>query len=958
MYILLLQMEKFMIKSMHLNTMSLDSCITVLKKPVFIFTLLGALACTSYAEDGANTLYENALIAFQSQEIDTSIIHLKNSLKQQADHLPSRILLAQALLALGDGALAEIELNKARAYDADKNRLVTLYAHAYILQHKYDEVMRVTEAGSRGKKIESELLIYRGQAQIGQKLYRSADSTFTEALVLSPKSQLALIGRAQIALISLKPLIALQYVEKSLASTKPFINGWIFKANILSQLGEKELALDAINKALTINESHMAARLTKAMLHIGMQEYAVAEPHVDFILNEIPNEPRAGYLKALINASSESSSEKSGQSKLTEVIATLAAVPDEIMKNTPDYYYLAGLTNFQFGNFDDAIRYLEKYLTYVEFHLDSVVMVAKINLQQGDTTTAKNLLKKANLAHPNNPNILTMLGMTYLQLKDANRAEVYFKQVLKMYPNSEVGISNLARSKMQSGEYKSAIDALLSIKNNEVGNVQIKLLLIDSYEKNQSFDKAISVATELTIQFPEESYFQQRLGSLHGWNKNFPAAREAFQKSLLLDASNVLAVVHLARMDILENKNTQARTFLNEQLKAFPKNALIMAEISDSLLIENKNSEALVWIEKANAQVPNDYFILAKYAKTLTLNDQLDKAIELVDFYIGQNSGSIDALKLIATLYQRQNKHEQAILALRDFVKKSPNKLMAYNVLAKAQIVSGDDSGAIQSYKKAIVANQNSVSAHIGLVNLVIANKNEPLALTLIENIARLTASKSLEHVLLGDLYYALDNINKAKLHYFAALKVSDQKQAILGLYRSFKKAQQLEKVIPYLNSWLERHPNDLAIEISLADSYKNSGDLLQAAEKYEQLLNNRGQLPILLNNIANVYYALNETEKAREHALQAYSYLKDNVAIIDTYAWIESRLGNHEKALPLFRHALTKDYDNAAIKYHLAVTLDKLGRTAEAKNFLIEAVDSDQMFSDKEQAKSLLATW
>ena len=947
-----------MIKTLFLHLIRQVNCIKILKRLILIFIIFGTFTWSSIAEESANKLYENALIAFQNEKIETSIIHLKNALKQKNNHLPARILLAQALLAQGNGALAEIELNKARANNADKNRLVTLYAQAYILQHKYDNVIRITKAGNRGSKVESELLIYRGQAQIGQKLYRSADSTFTEALALSPQNQIALLGRAQIALISRKPQVALKYAEQSVSNVKSFINGWILKANILSQLGEAQSALEAIDKALSIDETHMAARLTKAMLHIGVQEYALAEPHVDFIINKIPNEPRAGYLKALINASLKAPSDKTGSNKLTEVIATLAAVPDEVMKNTPDYYYLAGITNFQFGNFADAKRYLEKYLTYVELHLDSVQMIAQISLRQGDTITAKNVLKKANLTYPNNANVLTLLGMTYLQLKDSEKAESYFKQVLTMFPTSEVGISNLARSKMQSGEYQSAIDVLLSIKNTEMNSIQVKLLLIDSYEKSKSFDKAIAVALQLTNQFPEDSYFQQRLGSLYGWNNQFDAARKAFQKSLLLDKTNIAAVTHLARMDIIESQTKSARDFLNEKLKEFPQNTLIMAEISDTFLYEKNNKQALLWIEKAYAQVPNDYYILAKYVKILVINKQLTEAIELVDLYIGQNSNSLDALKLIASLYQRQNQHEQAILALREFVKRSFDKSPAYNILAKAQIAAGDNSGAIQSYKKAIVADQNSVSAHIGLVNLVIADKNEQLALNLIENIAKLTSSKSLEQVFLGDLYFALNNIEKAKQHYFSALKFSDQKQAILGLYRSFNKENQLEQVIPHLLNWLKKYPNDLAIEISLADSYKNSGNLKLAAEKYEQLITKHGQLPILLNNVANIYFSLNETEKARQYSFQAYSYLKDNVAIIDTYAWIESRLGNHNEALALFRYALTKEYDNAEIKYHLAITLHKLNRMVEAKNYLIEAIDSPQDFAEKEQAKALLTTW
>ena len=346
-----------------------------LSKPISL--ALVVLASPLYAQDNTNKLYENALIAFQNERVAESIIHLKNALQQQEHHLPSRILLAQALLAQGNGALAEIELNKAQANKADRNRLVTLFAHAYILQHKYDAVMRVTKAGTRGDNIETELLIYKGQAQIGQKLYRSADDSFEQALVLSPKNQLALLGRAQIALLSLKPLKALEYINQAVVLAKPFINGWIFKANILSQLGRTKDAFAAIDTALAIDSTHMAARLTKAMLHIATQEYALAEPHVDFILNEIPNEPRAGYFKALINASLNSTEDNTGNNKLTEVIATLAAVPDEVMKNTPDYYYLAGITNFQFGNYTDAKRYLEKYLTYVEFHLDSVRIIAQ-----------------------------------------------------------------------------------------------------------------------------------------------------------------------------------------------------------------------------------------------------------------------------------------------------------------------------------------------------------------------------------------------------------------------------------------------------------------------------------------------------------------------------------------------------------------------------------------------------
>ena len=216
-----------------------------------------------------------------------------------------------------------------------------------------------------------------------------------------------------------------------------------------------------------------------------------------------------------------------------------------------------------------------------------------------------------------------------------------------------------------------------------------------------------------------------------------------------------------------------------------------------------------------------------------------------------------------------------------------------------------------------------------------------------------------LQATLLGDLYLALDNTQKSKKYYLTALQYdADQKQAILGLYRSYKRDQQLAQVIPYLEAWLVKTPDDLHIEISLADSYKGSGQWQKSADYYESLLTKYGQRPILLNNLAGVYFALEQHDKAKKYAEQAYGYLNGNVAIIDTLAWIESRMGNHKRALALFRQALIKDFGNAETKYHLAVTLFALDRKVEAKNYLIESVESQQMFSEKAEAKALLADW
>ena len=111
--------------------------------------------------------------------------------------------------------------------------------------------------------------------------------------------------------------------------------------------------------------------------------------------------------------------------------------------------------------------------------------------------------------------------------------------------------------------------------------------------------------------------------------------------------------------------------------------------------------------------------------------------------------------------------------------------------------------------------------------------------------------------------------------------------------------------------------------------------------------------MPILLNNLANIYHSEGNIEKALPLAEEAYKKAQKNVNVIDTLAWILVSKGQRGEALPLFRQALVLDFKNPEVKYHLAVALDMENRRNEAKKHLIEAVQSEIDFSEKAQAKA-----
>ncbi|MCP4285416.1 MAG: hypothetical protein GY792_13325, partial [Gammaproteobacteria bacterium] len=64
----------------------------------------------------ASEFFEAAIERFDNKEYRESAILLKNALKQDPQHLPSRILLGKSLIHTGDVAGAEKDLKIAQQY--------------------------------------------------------------------------------------------------------------------------------------------------------------------------------------------------------------------------------------------------------------------------------------------------------------------------------------------------------------------------------------------------------------------------------------------------------------------------------------------------------------------------------------------------------------------------------------------------------------------------------------------------------------------------------------------------------------------------------------------------------------------------------------------------------------------------------------------------------------------------
>jgi Flp pilus assembly protein TadD len=157
------------------------------------------------------------------------------------------------------------------------------------------------------------------------------------------------------------------------------------------------------------------------------------------------------------------------------------------------------------------------------------------------------------------------------------------------------------------------------------------------------------------------------------------------------------------------------------------------------------------------------------------------------------------------------------------------------------------------------------------------------------------------------------------------------------------------------LNTRLQVDPKDIVIRSILASLYLTQKKYDNAIGEYTRVVPERPTDATALNNLAWLYQRKGDLAKARGLAEQAVGAAPRAPLIEDTLGWILVAQGEADKALTYLSAANLSAPKNPDIQYHLAVALNRLGRTADARATLETLLNSDITFSDRAEAEKLL---
>ena len=348
-------------------------------------------------------------------------------------------------------------------------------------------------------------------------------------------------------------------------------------------------------------------------------------------------------------------------------------------------------------------------------------------------------------------------------------------------------------------------------------------------------------------------------------------------------------------------------------------NALAQQKISQVLIVRPDWNKAVIfqaqlagrsgdmakareYLERAVKQAPEDKQLRKMLLEVLINLGAYDDAVRFCQSQLAENPDDGEMLFSIALVYLQQEQPDKAENYLEKLLANSEWEGQASFYLGKMEIDRQRPEKAMKWFDRAIAADFG-FDADMAVVSLLLNQKQFEEAEGRIKGMDVKYPDQHLRVLMANaELYNQWGKHQEAYDVLSRALKdVPDNRDVLYARALIAERLDRLDVLEADLKQILEKNPDDV------------------------------GALNALGYTLTDRTQRYNEAEKFLNKALQLQP---EEAVIIDSYGWLQFKLGNHEVALTHLKKAYEKQAENE-IAAHIAEVLWVLGREAEAQDFI-----------------------
>jgi tetratricopeptide (TPR) repeat protein len=550
------------------------------------------------------------------------------------------------------------------------------------------------------------------------------------------------------------------------------------------------------------------------------------------------------------------------------------------------------------------------------------------------------------------------LAQVYRVEGNANAQLQTLQNAIQKNPKQVAPYMALASTYVQLGQSDRLAEAFVDFRKATGDAPECLLAIGEFYFASGDAVQAKETLTEGLRKDPRNNSIRRRLIELALTQRDWDTAERLDGELLKAEPKDLSGRIFKARLEVERGAKATAVNTLQQLVHDVPEMALPHFYLGLAYASEGEAGRA---IAAMNDTLQHDSSFIWAYVTMgeLHLNQGSPKlALEFADRALQLNPNFVPAIILQSNAYMQTGDYRSAVDRLEKMSAAQPKNSMLLERLAVAAIHEKQFSQAEQRLEAALQAQPDYTQAMADLIQLYrIQKRSDGIIPRLQRQIERAPKQASFSEFL-GDAYLAKTDFNTAELQFEAALKLNpDSTVAKLELARVYAAQNRVPDAIQIAQDIVKKHPDYLVGRLLLGSLYEQTGNIPQAEQTYQEAVQRNGDFVPALNNLAwllcenggNLDMALSLAQRAKAN-------LPNDPSISDTLAWIQYRKGLYALALDQFRDLTKRSPENAVYRYHLGMTLFRVGNQNEARQSLQRALSSSLAPSYASEAQAVLS--
>ena len=919
-----------------------------IKRVVCVLLITGLLACSGPT---AQQLVMSARDYLSQNKIREATIELKNALQENPKHAEARYLLGEIYLKLGDAASAEKEFKRAADAGWPEGQARIGIARAKLISNALQALLDETGVeGDYPAGVQANLYALHALAQAGlghldqaEQLMNEASNLDADALYVLKSTILIRFATGDVAVANeiMKRALAIHGDEQEILLLGAIVATGNARRAEAREIYQKIIALEPQNIVTLYGRK---ARLGMARLEVLSKNFDQAEAVLKPLFGQRADDPEMNYVGGFIAV-------KRGDFDLAEQRLLL------VLKVVPEYaqaQLLLGFINYAQGKYEQAAYYIARYVSAMPDDVWARKLLGRAYSRLGQRDNAQAALAPALKDNTDDAELLELAGLLQLQAGDAVSGIKELERAVKVAPENLALKNKLAKAYIFTGETARAVNALNDMLAKGGDKKQGQALLISAYLNAGQYASAMNIVQQMLRDYTGDPDVLVLAGRVHEIGKGRSEAREYFNQALRISPDHLSANLFLARLEALEGNIGKAESMYKKLAKENVQDINALLALARLAEVQNQPQAMVHRLQQAAERTPQD----------------LVSRTALIEYYLGRGllreAGMMlrEAVKiapdnnilldLAARLSMAEGRYSEALSSLNKLVSKEPSSVYARTLLAELYFKLGQLADARQQLNIVFKKQDDYVPALALAASLALRSGAFDKALGYAKKIQRIQPDLYVGYDLAGDALMSKKEYEAARLDYERAMKRKPLPGLIIKQSRALVQAGSSAEAVGLLSSWLERHPDESRVRLSLATLLQGLKQNSKAIENYEKLLEVEPDNAVVLNNLAWLY-SLENHPKALELAKKASKMKPGDSGVQDTYGWILVQQGRAEEGRYILEKVIRELPDVPEVQYHYAAALLKTGDVAEAHKILKQLIADGKQFEGRDEALKLL---